>query len=68
MNGKTILRPALLKICLKPREIEATQLGLAAFRGLIRKAADEEAINTPFCPLQEKFDTLVLRGPRKIPP
>ena len=27
---------------------------------------DEEAINTPFCPLQEKFHTFVLRGLRNI--
>jgi hypothetical protein len=26
----------------------------------------EEAINTPFCPLQEKFHTFVLRGLRNI--
>jgi hypothetical protein len=25
-------------------------------------AADQEAINAPFCPLQEKFHTFVLRG------
>jgi hypothetical protein len=27
---------------------------------------DEEAINTPFCPLQEKFHAFVLRGLRNI--
>ena len=26
----------------------------------------EEAINTPFCPLQEKFHTVVFRGLRNI--
>jgi hypothetical protein len=26
----------------------------------------KEAINTPFCPLQEKFHTFVLRGLRNI--
>ena len=29
-------------------------------------AVREEAINTPFCPLQEKFNTFVLRGLRNI--
>ena len=29
-------------------------------------AGAEEVINTPFCPLQEKFHTFVLRGLRNI--
>ena len=30
------------------------------------RAAGEEVRNTPFCPLQEKFHTFVLRGLRNI--
>jgi hypothetical protein len=32
----------------------------------VERAAGEEAINTTFCPLQEKFHTFVLRGLRNI--
>ena len=52
-----------------PHDIETSALAATDARG----AAREEAINTPFCPLQEKFNGFVFRGfrnilePRKIP-
>jgi hypothetical protein len=33
---------------------------------LFKSHEDEEVINTPFCPLQKKFHTFVLRGLRNI--
>jgi hypothetical protein len=40
--------------------------GKEAAGGQMLTAFLEEPINTPFCPLQEKFRTFVLRGLRNI--
>jgi hypothetical protein len=55
---------AMDRVCGVPHN--ASRAHCVAQRAWIEKITAQEAINTPFCPLQEKFHTFVLRGLRNI--
>ena len=48
------------------RALGGAELAGVGVRRFVQVDVHEEAINTPFCPLQETFHTLVLRGLRNI--
>jgi hypothetical protein len=66
-GGRELLRGVFRRfaLCAAGGAVLARVLTPAAGASL-RGVLTEEAINTPFCPLQEKFHTFVLRGLRNI--
>ena len=48
------------------REENSNLTGSRAKHRLLSACRDEEAINTPSCPLQDKFHTFALRGLRNM--
>jgi hypothetical protein len=59
---KSTTKPTLFQIVTPEVAHEAGQERDPAGHAAEKRRAAEEAINTPFCPSQEKFHTVVLRG------